>query len=100
MKTLTLLLLLATPLYAADSTKVDQKDIAYGLSYDANGNAVDADGDPVAPYNLNAMIDREGYLFGWRFESLEWMMLKDGFGQRPEYDNDPIHGTNGGYSIG
>ena len=99
MKTLLLLLLIAAPAFAQDSTKTAQKDLAWD-NFNAYGVPLDSDGDPIAPSDLKLIEDANTYMGGWKFDSNEWKMLKEGFGTLPEYYNSPVHGTNGGHSIG
>jgi len=93
MKTLALLLLLAAPLYAADSTKTD---VCYGYGFDVYGNPVDADGDPLDPGKLKIAIERATFQEGWKFNLYEWEMLKNGYIARPGRYIDPIRGDNEG----
>ncbi len=57
----------------------------------------DSDGDKLPPQAIEVIHQKDCCPYGWKFNIYEWWDIKT-FPTPPEYDRDPVHGSNGGIS--
>lgn len=58
----------------------------------------DTRGYQLAPQVIELIHSKDCCPYGWKFNVGEWEKIKV-WPVAPKYDNDPVHGSNGGYMI-
>lgn len=93
------IILIATLFFSVDAIGAADTTITHNPTSEPPIRYFDNQGRPLCPQDVPIVHEMDCTPYGWRWDTIEWGLMKRGLLFAPSFYVDPIHGSNNGTSL-